>query len=229
MPIIKFENVKKSYQNKFSALRGVNLVIQSGEFVSIVGKSGAGKTTLVKMIYAEEFPDEGKVYYGERSTDQIRKKLLPFYRRNFGTVFQDFKLLSHKTVFENVAYAAEVIGRTKAEIEKEVPKILSVFGLFEKSNKYPNQLSGGEQQRVSLARALVNRPDVIIADEPTGNLDPASSLEIMKLLLRINGHMGTTVVLATHDNDIVNMAQKRVITLDGGKVVSDQNPGKYLI
>ncbi len=229
MPIIKFENVKKSYQNKFSALRGVNLVIQSGEFVSIVGKSGAGKTTLVKMIYAEEFPDEGKVYYGERSTDQIRKKLLPFYRRNFGTVFQDFKLLSHKTVFENVAYAAEVIGRTKVEIEKEVPKILSVFGLFEKSNKYPNQLSGGEQQRVSLARALVNRPDVIIADEPTGNLDPASSLEIMKLLLRINGHMGTTVVLATHDNDIVNMAQKRVITLDGGKVVSDQNPGKYLI
>ena len=229
MPIIKFENVKKSYQNKFSALRGVNLVIQSGEFVSIVGKSGAGKTTLVKMIYAEEFPDEGKVYYGERSTDQIRKKLLPFYRRNFGTVFQDFKLLSHKTVFENVAYAAEVIGRTKAEIEKEVPKILSVFGLFEKSNKYPNQLSGGEQQRVSLARALVNRPDVIIADEPTGNLDPASSLEIMKLLLRINGHMGTTVVLATHDTDIVNMAQKRVITLDGGKVVSDQNPGKYLI
>lgn len=229
MPIIKFENVKKSYQNKFSALRGISLVIQPGEFVSIVGKSGAGKTTLAKLIYAQEFPDEGKVYYGNRNTDEIRKKLLPFYRRNFGTVFQDFKLLSHKTVFENVAYAAEIVGKTNEEIEKEIPKILSVFGLLEKGDKYPNQLSGGEQQRVSLARALVNRPAVIIADEPTGNLDPVSSMEIMKLLLKINSNMGTTIVLATHDNDIVNMAQKRVVTLDNGKVVSDQNPGKYLI
>ena len=229
MPIIKFENVKKSYQNKFSALRGVNLVIQPGEFVSIVGKSGAGKTTLAKMIYAEEFPDEGKVYYGERSTDMIRKKWLPFYRRNFGTVFQDFKLLSHKTVFENVAYAAEVIGKSDEEIKNDVPRVLAVFGLLEKGDKYPNQLSGGEKQRVSLARALVNRPDVIIADEPTGNIDPVSSIEIMKLLLKINSNMGTTVILATHDNDIVNMAQKRVVTLEAGRVVSDQNPGKYLI
>ncbi|MFZ2153798.1 MAG: ATP-binding cassette domain-containing protein [Candidatus Moraniibacteriota bacterium] len=228
MAIIKFENVKKSYQNKFSALRGITLTIAPGEFVSIVGRSGAGKTTLAKMIYAEVFPDSGKVFYGERATDEIRKKLLPFYRRNFGTVFQDFKLLSQKTVFENVAYAAEVIGKTNEEIEKEVPKILAVFGLLEKGSKYPNQLSGGEQQRVSLARALINRPDVIIADEPTGNLDPVSSMEIMKLLLKINS-LGTTVVLATHDNDIVNMAQKRVITLEAGKVISDQNPGKYLI
>ncbi|KKP67442.1 MAG: Cell division ATP-binding protein FtsE [Candidatus Moranbacteria bacterium GW2011_GWE1_35_17] len=228
MPIIKFENVKKSYQNKFSALRGISLVIKSGEFVSIVGRSGAGKTTLVKMIYAEGFPDEGRVCYGERSTDEIRGKLLPFYRRNFGTVFQDFKLLSHKTVFENVAYAAEVIGKTDEEINKTVPQILAVFGLLEKGSKYPQQLSGGEQQRVSLARALINRPDVIIADEPTGNLDPASSMEIMKLLLKINS-MGTTVILATHDNDIVNMAKRRVITLEAGKIVSDQNPGKYLI
>lgn len=228
MPIIKFENVKKSYQNKFSALRGINLVINPGEFVSIVGRSGAGKTTLVKMIYAQDFPDEGKVYYGDRSTDEIKKKLLPFYRRNFGTVFQDFKLLHQKTVYENVAYAGEIIGKTNEEIEDEVPKILAVFGLLEKGSKYPNQLSGGEQQRVSLARALVNRPDVIIADEPTGNLDPLSSMEIMKLLLKINS-MGTTVILATHDNDIVNMAQKRVVTLEAGKIVSDQNPGKYLI
>ena len=228
MPIIKLENVKKSYQNKFSALRGISLVIKSGEFVSIVGRSGAGKTTLVKMIYAEGFPDEGRVCYGERSTDEIRGKLLPFYRRNFGTVFQDFKLLSHKTVFENVAYAAEVIGKTDEEINKTVPQILAVFGLLEKGSKYPQQLSGGEQQRVSLARALINRPDVIIADEPTGNLDPASSMEIMKLLLKINS-MGTTVILATHDNDIVNMAKRRVITLEAGKIVSDQNPGKYLI
>jgi len=228
MPSIKFENVKKSYQDKFSALRGVSLVIEPGEFVSIVGKSGAGKTTLVKMIYAEIFPDEGKVFYGERSTDEIKKKWLPFYRRNFGTVFQDFKLLPHKTVFENVAYAAEILGKTNEEIKEEIPKILAVFGLLEKGDKYPNQISGGEQQRVSMARALVNRPDVIIADEPTGNLDPVSSLEIMKLLLKINS-MGTTVVLATHDNDIVNMANKRVITLDGGKIVNDQNPGKYLL
>ncbi|MFA6183818.1 MAG: ATP-binding cassette domain-containing protein [Parcubacteria group bacterium] len=228
MPTIKFENVKKSYQNKFSALRGINLIIEPGEFVSIVGRSGAGKTTLAKMIYAEGFPDEGKVYYGERSTDEIRKKLLPFYRRNFGTVFQDFKLLPQKTVFENVAYAAEVVGKDNVEIDRDVSKILAVFGLSEKASKYPNQLSGGERQRVSLARALINRPDVIIADEPTGNLDPASSMEIMKLLLKINS-MGTTVVLATHDNDIVNMAKKRVVTLDNGKIVSDQNPGKYLI
>lgn len=228
MPSIKFENVKKSYQNKFSALRGINLIIEPGEFVSIVGRSGAGKTTLAKMIYAEGFPDEGKVYYGERSTDEIKGKILPHYRRNFGTVFQDFKLLSHKTVFENVAYAAEVIGKTDDEINNDVPQILAVFGLLEKGNKYPKELSGGEQQRVSLARALINRPDVIIADEPTGNLDPASSMEIMKLLLKINS-MGTTVILATHDNDIVNMANKRVVTLEAGKVVSDQNPGKYLI
>lgn len=229
MPIIKFENVKKSYQNKFSALRGIDLEIHPGEFVSIVGKSGAGKTTLVKMIYAEVFPDEGRVFYGDRSTDEIRKKLLPFYRRNFGTVFQDFKLLHQKTVYENVAYAAEVVGKTNEEIEDAVPKVLAVFGLLEKGDKYPNQLSGGEQQRVSMARALVNRPDVIIADEPTGNLDPVSSIEIMKLLLKINSNMGTTVIIATHDNDIVNMAQKRVVTIDKGKVVNDQNPGKYLI
>lgn len=229
MPIIKFENVKKSYQSKFSALRGIDLTIEQGEFVSIVGRSGAGKTTLAKMIYAEEFPDEGKIFFGKRSTDQIKKKLLPFYRRNFGTVFQDFKLITHKTVFENVAYAAEVIGKSNEEIENDVPRILAVFGLAEKANKYPNQLSGGEQQRVSLARALVNKPDVIIADEPTGNLDPSSSIEIMKLLLKINSNMGTTIVLATHDNDIVNMAQKRVITLEAGKIVNDQNPGKYLI
>ena len=228
MPNIKFENVKKSYQNKFSALRGINLLIKSGEFVSIVGRSGAGKTTLVKMIYAEGFPDEGKVYYGERSTDEIRKKLLPFYRRNFGTVFQDFKLLPQKTVFENVAYAAEVIGKSNEDVDRDASKLLAVFGLAEKADKYPNQLSGGERQRVSLARALVNRPNVVIADEPTGNLDPASSMEIMKLLLKINS-MGTTVILATHDNDIVNMAQKRVVTIDNGKIVSDQNPGKYLI
>jgi cell division transport system ATP-binding protein len=148
--------------------------------------------------------------------------------RNFGTVFQDFKLLTQKTVFENVAYAAEVIGTDKEEINKSVSQILSAFGLLEKSDKYPNQLSGGEQQRVSLARALVNQPDVVIADEPTGNLDPVSSMEIIKLLLKIND-MGTTVILATHDNDIVNMAKKRVVTLDAGKIVSDQNPGKYLI
>ncbi len=229
MPNIKFVKVEKNYQdNKFNALQNINLLIKQGEFVSIVGKSGAGKTTLTKLIYAEEMPTEGDVFYGKRNIKDIKKKHLPYFRRNFGTVFQDFKLLPQKTVFENVAYALEVIGSSTDAILEEVPKILSMVDLLEESDKYPNQLSGGEKQKVALARALINRPDVIIADEPTGNLDYISSLEIIKLLLKIN-ELGATIILATHDEAIVNKAGKRVITIEDGKIVGDQVKGKYVI
>ena len=229
MPNIKFVNVEKNYQeDKFNALQNINLLIKQGEFVSIVGKSGAGKTTLTKLIYAEEMPTEGDVFFGKRNIKDIKKKHLPYFRRNFGTVFQDFKLLPQKTVFENIAYALEVVGTATDVILEEVPKILSVVELLEEAEKYPNQLSGGERQKVALARALINRPDVIIADEPTGNLDYISSSEIIELLLKIN-KLGATVILATHDEAIVNKAGKRVITLENGKIVGDQIKGKYVI
>ncbi len=229
MPSIKFEKVEKVYSdNDFNALRNINLLIKQGEFVSVVGRSGAGKTTLTKLIYAGELPTKGDVYFGKRNTKDIKRKHLPYFRRNFGTVFQDFKLLPHKTVFENVAYALEVVGVPTKDIMEEVPKILSMVDVLEKSEEYPHQLSGGEQQKTALARALINRPKVIIADEPTGNLDPVSSQEIIKLLLKIND-LGTTVVLATHDKDIVDKAGRRVVTLENGKVVSDQASGGYMI
>ncbi len=229
MPSIKFEKVEKIYSdNDFNALRNINLLIKQGEFVSVVGRSGAGKTTLTKLIYAGELPTKGDVYFGKKNTKDIKRKHLPYFRRNFGTVFQDFKLLPHKTVFENVAYALEVVGVSTKDILKEVPKILSMVDILEKSEEYPRQLSGGEQQKTALARALINRPKVIIADEPTGNLDPVSSQEIIKLLLKIND-LGTTVVLATHDKDIVDKAGRRVVTLENGKVVSDQANGGYVI
>ena len=229
MPTIKFVKVEKNYQNnRFNALKNINLTIKQGEFVSIVGRSGAGKTTLTKLIYAEEMPTKGDVFYGDRNIKNIKKKHLPYFRRNFGTVFQDFKLLPQKTVFENISYALEVVGIPTEDILEEVPKILNVVGLSNDAEKYPKQLSGGEQQKVALARALINKPDVIIADEPTGNLDYISSLEIIGLLLEIN-KLGATIVLATHDKAIVNKAGKRVITLEDGKIVNDQDKGKYVI
>ncbi len=227
-PIIRFENVTKTFPPDHAVLEHVNLSIQPGEFLSIVGSSGAGKSTLLKLIYAEEPPTEGEIYFNERPLGQISRKHLPFFRRNIGTVFQDFKLLPQRTAFENVAYALEVDGKSTAEINEEVPEILEIVGLGDKMHKFPKQLSGGEQQRVSLARALIHRPKVIIADEPTGNLDPVSANEIIQLLLEINS-FGTTILLATHNKGIVDKLGKRVILINGGQIIHDQSKGKYML
>ncbi len=229
MPAIVFKKVDKVYEGKlgsYTALKDIDLAINAGEFVCIVGKSGAGKTTLTRLIYAKEMPSKGAVYFGNRRTDEIKRKWLPFFRRNFGTVFQDFKLLPQKTVFENVAYAMELVGRSTEDIENEVPKILEIVGLKGKEDKYPKQLSGGEKQKVSMARAIINNPDVIVADEPTGNLDPETSWEIVRLLLKIN-ELGTTVILATHDKEVVDRLNKRVVTIEDGRIVNDDAQGKY--
>lgn len=225
-PIIKFDKVTKVYPEDYIALEDVNFDIFPGDFVSLVGHSGAGKSTLLKLIYAEEKPDAGYVFFNGDDISELRRKFVPYYRRNIGTVFQDFRLLPHKTVFENVAYALEVIGRTSDEIKKDIPEILALVNLSEKVDKYPEQLSGGEQQRVSLARALVHNPLMVVADEPTGNLDPDSSIEIMDLLKKIN-EMGTTIILATHDKDIVDSLDRRVIALDKGRLIRDDARGKY--
>lgn len=227
-PIIRFENVSKTYPGEVTVLKGVNLTIYPGEFLSLVGPSGAGKSTLLKLIYAEEIPTEGEIYFNERPVTQINRKHLPYYRRNIGTVFQDFKLLPQKTAFENVAYALEVDGRSEDEINAEVPEILDIVGLGSKMDKFPHQLSGGEQQRVSLARALIHRPKVIIADEPTGNLDPTSSNDIIRLLLEINS-FGTTIILATHNKSIVDKLGKRVIMVNEHHIAHDQSKGKYML
>ncbi|MCX6765920.1 MAG: cell division ATP-binding protein FtsE [Candidatus Moranbacteria bacterium] len=226
--MIKFENVSKIFPGDFIALEGINLKIGQGEFVSIVGQSGAGKSTLLKLIYAEEQPTSGQVYFNDRPLDTIKKRHLPYYRRNIGTIFQDFKLLPQRTVFENVAYALEVAGEPAEEIAEKVPSILDIVGLGDKMEKYPWQLSGGEQQKNSIARALVHRPLVIIADEPTGNLDPISSWDVIQLLLKINS-LGTTVLLATHNKDIVDKINRRVVAMDRGRIIRDHKKGKYAI
>ncbi len=224
--MLKFENVSKIYPGDFVALEDINLTIQQGEFVSIVGHSGAGKSTLLKLLYAEEQPTSGAVYFNERSLDAIKRKHLPFYRRNVGTVFQDFKLLPQKTAYENVAYALEVAGEPDEEIAQRVPEILDIVGMSSKMGKYPRQLSGGEQQRVCMARALVHHPLIIIADEPTGNLDPISTWEIIQLLVKINS-LGTTILLATHNKVIVDKLSRRVVEIDDGKIIRDNEKGKY--
>lgn len=224
--MITFEGVSKIYPGGFTALENINLHIDQGEFVSIVGQSGAGKSTLLKLIYAEEQPTTGKVYFNERDLGTIKRKLLPFYRRNIGTVFQDFKLLSNRTAFENIAYALEVDGVETEEIQERVAEIIDIVGMTDKKDKYPKQLSGGEQQKISMARALVHSPLVIIADEPTGNLDPVSTWEIVDLLVKINS-LGTTILLASHNKEVVDKLNRRVIALDGGKLVRDIKKGKY--
>ncbi len=226
--MIRFEKVRKVYKDDFVALDEIDFEIKEGEFVSIVGQSGAGKSTLLKLVYAEELPTEGRVYFKEKPLDSISRRNIPHHRRNIGTVFQDSKLLPKKTAFENVAYALEVSGAPQSEIMEDVPQILDIVGLGEKMGKFPHELSGGEQQKVAMARALIHKPLVIVADEPTGNLDPIASKEIVELLLKIN-NLGTTVILASHDKDIVNKAAKRVIVLEKGKIICDDAKGKYKI
>ncbi len=228
VPIIHFEHVSKRFSEERQVIDDVTFSVLPGEFVSLVGVSGAGKSTILKLIYAEEVPSEGQVYFLGRPIGDINRKHLPFFRRNIGTVFQDFKLLPHRTTFENVAYALEVDGRTSEDIAREVPEILDIVGLKDKAHRYPRELSGGEQQRVSLARALIHRPKVIVADEPTGNLDPVSTHEIVSLLVEINS-FGTTVLLATHNKSIVDNLGRRVIALGEGGILSDEAQGKYVV
>lgn len=228
-PMIVFNRVSKIYNGGVIALKDVDFTIEKGEFVSIVGQSGAGKSTLLKLIFAEEKPTEGKVFIKGKEVSKIKSGRLPVLRRHIGVVFQDFKLLDKKTVFENVAFAMEVCGKLDAEIKEDVPQVLEIVGLSDKLNSYTDELSGGEKQRVSIARALVHRPDIIIADEPTGNLDLVNTWDIIQLLMKINQY-GTTIVLATHNRDIVNLINKRVVTIDKGRIARDQlDKGKYLI
>lgn len=227
-PIIRFENVSKIYPGTKPALAGVDLSIFPGEFISLVGPSGAGKSTFLKLIYAEEEPTEGAVYFKDRAIKDIKRHLLPFYRRNIGTIFQDYKLLPQKTVFENVAYALEVDGRPAKEIREEVSEIIDIVGLNGKDTKFPRELSGGEQQRVAIARALIHHPTVICADEPTGNLDPISTRDITDLLLEINSY-GTTVIIATHKKEVVDQLNRRVIAIQNGHIAHDQAKSKYFL
>lgn len=226
--MIKFEDVSKSYANKIKILRGINLNIKVGEFVSIVGQSGAGKTTLVKVLIGEERVDDGKVIVGDWDITRVSRRDVPFLRRQIGVIFQDFKLLPKKTLKENIAFALEVCGTPSSKIKKIVPSVLKIVGLEDKGDRYPREVSGGEQQRAAIARALVHQPKILLADEPTGNLDAINADEIIDLLLRIN-NFGTTVILVTHNKEIVNRLNRRVITMDKGIVISDKEHGKYLI
>lgn len=219
--MIEFRNVSKVYDsNGTHALDNVNIKIEDGEFVFIVGSSGAGKSTFLKLIMHEEKPSEGEVIANDFSSETIKKRQVPYYRRTMGIVFQDFRLIPKMSVYDNVAFAMRVIGAKEKEIRKRVPYILQLVGLSKKARSMPNELSGGEQQRVSLARALVNNPKLIIADEPTGNVDPEMSHEIVELLTKIN-NSGTTVIMVTHEHDLVRSFQRRVIVIKGGEVVSD--------
>ncbi|PJA46266.1 cell division ATP-binding protein FtsE [Candidatus Uhrbacteria bacterium CG_4_9_14_3_um_filter_50_9] len=224
--MIRLKNVSKLYHPNIVGVDEVSLHIRPGEFVSIVGQSGTGKSTLAKLLFAEERPSRGKIEIGGWDITDIRDRDIPTLRRQIGVVFQDFKLLQKKTVYENIAFALQVAGVTPSRIRDVVPRVLSIVNLDEKLHRYPKQLSGGEQQRVAIARALVHSPKVLVADEPTGNLDTLNSREIVDLLSKIN-EFGTTIVLVTHDREIVNRLRKRVITLEDGKISSDVEEGRY--
>ncbi|MBY0537943.1 cell division ATP-binding protein FtsE [Patescibacteria group bacterium] len=227
--MIYFDNVSKLYNGgRSAAIEEVTFQIDPKEFVSIVGHSGAGKSTLLKMIIAEDIPTHGQVFFESLDIHKIPRTRLPQYRRKIGTVFQDFKLLPHKTAYENIAFAMEANGRSDEEIAENVPQALALVDLSDKAWNFPNELSGGEKQRVAIARAIVNQPDIIVADEPTGNLDPIATYEVVQILRKIND-LGTTVVMTTHNKGVIDELGKRVITMDGGRIVRDDQTGKYVL
>ena len=226
MEFIKFRNVEKTYKNGVNAVYDMNLDIKKGEFVFVIGASGSGKSTLIKMLYREERPTKGEIYVGGVNVAKVKNNKVYKLRRKIGIVFQDYKLLPKLTVYENVAFALEIYGLPTQEVKRKVLKALDLVGLKSRTKSYPDQLSGGEQQRVAIARAIVNSPKLLICDEPTGNLDPDTSLEVMKVIEKIND-LGTTVVMATHDREMVNKMKKRVILLDNGKLTKDYEKGSY--
>lgn len=226
--MIHFKNITKIFSPDTVAVKNVNLFIKPKEFVSIVGRSGTGKTTLIRLLIAEERPTKGSIIVGDWDISDIRASEVPILRRQIGVIFQDYKLLPKKTVFENAAFALQVCGAPSFRINEIVPQVLKIVGLQEKHQRYPWQLSGGEKQRVSIARALIHRPKILVADEPTGNLDSINAREIIDLLKRIN-EFGTTVLLVSHDREIVNSLKKRVVTLDQGQIISDQESGRYVL
>jgi len=225
--MIEIKNVSKNYSNT-KALDNISFMVEKGEFVSLVGPSGAGKSTLIRMLLCEEKPTEGKIIIAGRDITELKPRELPYYRRKIGVIFQDYKLLPHKTVYENVAFALEVCDINDKQINERVPKILDLVGLSSRTKNYPNELSGGEKQRVAIARALVHNPKILIADEPTGNLDPVNTWEIMEILHRVN-LSGTVVLLATHNKEVVDKLRRRVISMKKGRIVGDQKVGKYVI
>jgi len=231
--MVKFKNVTKIYSNHsgvspIMALEDISFEVKEKEFVSIVGRSGAGKTTLLKLLLAEEKPTQGQIFFDDKNVNNLESGELPQLRRKIGAVFQDYKLLSSKTTYENISYVMEVIGASNEEIFRDVPKILEIVGLENRANNFPAELSGGEKQRVAIARAIAHRPEVILADEPTGNLDPYNTLDIIRLLLKIQ-EIGTTVILATHNKEIINRLGKRVITLETGKIIRDEERGRFIL
>ena len=228
MQLLEIRHVTKRYNNGVTALCDINLNISKGEFVFVIGASGSGKSTLIKLLYRQEKPTRGEVYVGGINVAKLRNGRVYKLRRKLGIVFQDYKLLPKKTVFENVAFALEIYGLKESEVRKRTIKAIEQVGLKDKLRSYPDELSGGEQQRVSIARAIVNDPKVLICDEPTGNLDPETSMEIMKVIDDINKELGTTIIMATHAKDIVNKMKKRVVTLDKGLIIKDTMKGNYI-
>jgi cell division transport system ATP-binding protein len=226
--MIKLQNITKIYPPKTIALDDVSFEIKPKEFVCLVGRSGAGKTTLLKLLLAEERPTSGRIFFDNQDIQKVKLGYLPELRRKIGAVFQDYKLLPSKTAYENIAYAMEVIGASDLEIARDMTEVLDIVGLTKKAHNFPAQLSGGEKQRVAIARALIHRPEVILADEPTGNLDPYHALDIIRLLLKIN-EFGTTIILATHNKEIINSLGKRAITLHEGKIIRDEKIGRFIL
>lgn len=226
--MIRLENVSKSYNNGVHALRDINLTIEDGEFVYIIGPTGSGKSTLIKLLDGEEIPNQGRVLVNDVDVGKLRHSKVPFYRRSIGVVFQDFRLLPHLTIFENISFALEVIGMDRQQIRQRVREVLELVSLSEKAKAFPNQLSGGQQQRATIGRAIANHPKVLIADEPTGNLDPEMSKEVIELLEKINEKEKTTVLMVTHDKNLVDAFKKRTISLEEGYIVADMMKGGYL-